>query len=63
MAKPPARKPKAKAEKKPKLTGAERRKRFVDMAQEVDALEEPKNFGEALKKIAAHTPKKITKDS
>ncbi len=56
MAKPPAEKPKAKAEKKPKLTDAERRKRFVDMAHEVDALEEPSNFGEIVKKIAARGP-------
>ncbi len=57
MAKPPAKKPKPKAEKKPKLTNAERRKRFVEMAHEVDALEEPKDFGEAVKKIAANTSK------
>ena len=33
--------PKAKAKPKPKLTDAERHKRFVDMAHEVEAEESP----------------------
>jgi hypothetical protein len=37
---------------KPKLTDAERHKRFVDMAREVEASEDPKDFEKAFKKVA-----------
>jgi len=59
MAKPPAKKPKAKAGKRPKLpelNDKERHDRFVDMAHEVDALEEAPNFDESIKKIARQRP-------
>jgi hypothetical protein len=51
MAKPPAEKPRAKAEKKPKLTDAERHKRFVDMAHEVEADEGQQAFSEAFDRV------------
>lgn len=37
--------------KKKKLTDAERHDRFKDMAKEVGASENPKDFDEALKKL------------
>ncbi len=37
--------------RKPKLTPAERHKRFVDMAQEVGASESPESFDVAFKKV------------
>ena len=40
--------------KNPKLTDAERHERFVDMAREVGASEDPKDFDKAFKKV---TPK------
>jgi len=43
-----ARKPAAKA----KLTDAERHKRFVEMAREVEASDDPKDFDKAFKKVA-----------
>lgn len=36
---------------KPKLTDAERHKRFIDMAREVGASENPKDFDKAFKKV------------
>jgi hypothetical protein len=42
--------------RKPKLTDAERHKRFVDMAHEVEASEDPKDFDKAFKEVAG--PKK-----
>jgi hypothetical protein len=42
---------KAKISKPPKLTDAERHKRFVDMAKEVAASEKPEDFDKAFKKI------------
>jgi hypothetical protein len=36
---------------KPKLTDAERHKRFVAMALEVEASDDPKDFDEAFKKV------------
>jgi hypothetical protein len=38
---------------KPKLTDAERHKRFVEMAKEVGASEEPKDFEKAFKSVTA----------
>ena len=36
----------------PKLTDAERHKRFVDMAREVEASDDAKDFDKAFKKVA-----------
>ena len=36
-----------------KLTDAERHKRFVDMAKEVEASEDPKDFERAFEKVAS----------
>lgn len=36
---------------KPKLTDAERHKRFVEMAREVEASESPKAFDKAFKRV------------
>jgi hypothetical protein len=36
---------------KPKLTDAQRHKRFVEMAREVEASESPKDFDKAFKKV------------
>jgi hypothetical protein len=38
--------------RKPKLTDAERHKRFVEMARQVGASEDPKDFDKAFKKVA-----------
>jgi hypothetical protein len=38
--------------KKRPLTDAERHKRFVDMAREVDASDKPKDFDKAFKAVA-----------
>lgn len=38
--------------RKPKLTDAERHKRFVEMAREVGASDDPKDFETAFKKVA-----------
>lgn len=38
-------------DKKPKPTDAERHKRFVDMAKEVEASEKPEDFDKAFKKV------------
>ncbi len=45
---------------KPKLTDAERQKRFVAMAREVGASDDPKDFESAFKKVAL--PKKKPRD-
>jgi hypothetical protein len=37
--------------RKPKLTDAERHKRFLETAREVDASDDPKDFDRAFKKI------------
>lgn len=47
-------KPKA----KPKLTDAERHKRFVAMARQVGASDDPKAFDKAFRKVAAKPAKK-----
>jgi hypothetical protein len=41
------------AKPKPKLTDAERHKRFVDMAHEVGASDDAKAFDKAFKKVTA----------
>jgi hypothetical protein len=43
----------SKSVRKPKLTDAERHKRFVDMAREVGASDNPKDFEKAFKKVVA----------
>jgi hypothetical protein len=53
MAKAGTEKPKPKAKpKEPKLTDAERHRRFVDMAHEVEAEESQESFDAAFKRIA-----------
>lgn len=42
---------------KPKPTDAERHERFVGMAHEVGASEDPKDFDEAFKVVTAKPPK------
>lgn len=41
---------------KPKLTDADRHKRFLEMAREVGASKDPKAFDQALKKVARKAP-------
>ncbi len=48
--------PKLKREPAPKLTDAERHKRFVDMAKEVEASEKSEDFDAAFKKVIADSP-------
>jgi hypothetical protein len=51
------------AKSKPKpLTDAERHKRFVDMAREVEASDNPKDFDKAFNKITSK-PKADNKQS
>jgi hypothetical protein len=38
---------------KPKLTDAERHKRFLEVARKVEASNDPADFDKALKKVAA----------
>ena len=40
-----------KSKAKPKLTDAERHKRFVEMAREVEASDDPKAFDQAFKRV------------
>jgi hypothetical protein len=49
---------KAKSERKQKLTDAERHKRFVAMAKEVGASDDPKDFDKAFKKVVTPRPPK-----
>ncbi len=44
---------KTKATRKPKFTDAERHKRFVDMAREVEASDKADDFEKAFKKVTA----------
>jgi hypothetical protein len=43
----------AKSQRKPKLTDADRHKRFVEMARQVGASDDPKAFDKAFKKVTA----------
>jgi hypothetical protein len=43
---------------KPNLTDADRHKRFVDMARQVGASDDPKDFEKAFKKVAPTKPAK-----
>ena len=47
-----------KLKRKPKPTDAERHKRFVDMARQVGASDDPKAFDKAFKKVTARPAKK-----
>jgi hypothetical protein len=47
----------SKIKSKPKLTDAERHKRFVEMAREVEASESPKAFDRAFKTVTRHAEK------
>jgi hypothetical protein len=46
-----------KTARKPKLTDAERHKRFVEMARQVGASDDPKAFEKAFKKVVKSTRK------
>lgn len=46
---------------KPKLTDAERHKRFLDMAREVEASDDPKEFEKAFKKVVSITKHRSSK--
>jgi hypothetical protein len=48
----------AKTERKPKLTDAERHKRFVEMARKIEASDDPKDFEKAFKKVTSKTRSK-----
>lgn len=48
----------AKSKAKPKLTDADRHKRFVDMAREVGASNDPKAFDRAFKKVVGKPKRK-----
>ena len=50
----------AKSKPKPKLTDAERHKRFVEMAGKVGASNDPKDFDKAFKKVVSAKPKAKT---
>ena len=47
-----------KSASKPKLTDAERHKRFVEMAREVGASDDPKDFEKAFKKVVSPLKRK-----
>lgn len=52
-----ARKPAAKRKRKPpKLTDADRRARFVEMAREVEAADDPKALDRLFKKVVKQRP-------
>jgi hypothetical protein len=46
---------------KPKLTDAERHKRFLAMAREVEASDDPKDFEKAFDKVTGASRKQKTK--
>ena len=46
---------------KPKLTDAERHKRFVAMARDVEASEDPADFDKAFKAVAPRRPSVLAK--
>jgi hypothetical protein len=43
---------------KPKLTDAERHKRFLEVARKVEASDDPEDFEKAFKKVISKTPPK-----
>jgi hypothetical protein len=46
---------------KPKLTDAERHKRFVEMARQVGASDDPKDFEKAFKRVVPSSKLRETK--
>lgn len=48
--------------KRHKLNDAERHKRFVEMAKEVEASEDPKDFEKAFESVASHKLKQKKDD-
>jgi hypothetical protein len=44
---------------KPKLTDADRHKRFVEMAKQVGASDDPKDFEKAFKKVTSPKVSKV----
>jgi hypothetical protein len=46
----------AKPKRKPKLTDAERHKRFIEMAREVKASEKPEDFDRAFTQVISGAP-------
>lgn len=50
-----------KTKSKPKLTDAERHKRFVAMAREVEASDDPKDFEKAFDKVTGASRKQKPK--
>jgi hypothetical protein len=52
--------PKRKAKPKPKLTHKERHQRFIDMAREVEASDDPKEFERAFGKVVTIRPSRPT---
>ena len=44
-------------ERKPKLTDAERHKRFLEMTREVEASDDPKAFDKAFDKVVTPKPR------
>jgi hypothetical protein len=46
-----------KADNRPKLTDAERHKRFKEMARQVGASDKPEDFEKAFKKVVGKKPK------
>jgi hypothetical protein len=53
---------KSKPKRLPKLSDAERHKRFVEMAREVEASEDPKDFEEAFGKVVSPQKRQPTKN-
>jgi hypothetical protein len=45
----------------PKLSDAERHKRFVEMARKIEASDDPKDFEKAFKKVTTQKPHKVAK--
>lgn len=54
---------KTKRKSKPKLTDAERHKRFKEMARQVGASENPKDFDRAFKKVAPSRKSRVAGSS
>jgi hypothetical protein len=50
-----------KPQSKSKLTDAERHKRFVEMAREIEASEDPQDFDRAFDKVVTPQPDQKTK--
>jgi hypothetical protein len=51
----------SKTKKRPRLTDAERHKRFLDMAREVEASEDPKDFDKAFSEVVKPSASDKTK--